>query len=321
MIAKGGNNEGVVGVLPDGPEQSKVCLMVARVFADGEDSTSISSIIAAAEWCADRSQGRPTVINLSVAADFRTSTEAKIYENIYERSGALLVAAAGNAGSVQKSYPASHDSVISVASVDSQLRRSFWSQYNDQVELAAPGSSIQTTNADEETIDSFSGTSFACPFVSAIATKIWAAHPECTNQEIRWALRDSALRLGNGLPNPEFGYGLVQAVDAHDYLVENYACAQTKSPTATPSANPTPAPTPIPCQAYMETCFDNGDCCDGYSCRRTSADSSVSWVCRTESASATVAGDGGGDREAKPKLASIDDSNCRGGFAGGCTLG
>jgi hypothetical protein len=46
MVAEGGNGEGVVGVIPDGPETSKVCLMIARVFADGEDSTSLSNIIA-----------------------------------------------------------------------------------------------------------------------------------------------------------------------------------------------------------------------------------------------------------------------------------
>jgi serine protease len=250
------------------------------------------------------------VINLSVAADFKTSIEENVYQQIYERSGALIVAAAGNSGSPQKSYPASHDSVISVASVDSQLRRSFWSQYNDQVELAAPGSNIHTTNADESTIDLFSGTSFACPFVSGIATKIWAAHPECTNEDIRMAMRESAFRLGDGVPNTQFGYGLVQAVDANDYLIENFDCAvaETSQPTATPSADPTPSPTPIPCQHYLESCVADSDCCDGYTCRRRSSDSDISWVCRSETTRKF---------EAKPKLANVD-GNCRGGFAGGC---
>jgi serine protease len=242
------------------------------------------------------------VINLSVAADFKTSTEENVYENIYERSGALIVAAAGNSGSPQNSYPASHDSVISVASVDTQLKHSFWSQYNDQVELAAPGSGIHTTNADDNTIDFYSGTSFACPFVSGIATKIWAAHPRCTNEDIRMALRESARRLGDGVPNTQFGYGLVQAVDANDYLVENFDCA------ATLSADPTPSPTPIPCQHYLESCVADSDCCDGYTCRRRSSDSDISWVCRSET---TIS------FEAKPKLANVD-GNCRGGFAGGC---
>jgi hypothetical protein len=46
MVAEGGNGQGVFGVIPDGPKTSKVCLMIARVFANGKDSTSLSSIIA-----------------------------------------------------------------------------------------------------------------------------------------------------------------------------------------------------------------------------------------------------------------------------------
>ena len=41
--------------------------------------------------------------------------------------------------------PASYDSVISVASVDANLQRSVFSQYNEMVDIAAPGSSILST--------------------------------------------------------------------------------------------------------------------------------------------------------------------------------
>ena len=73
---------------------------------------------------------------LSIAAPHKSSTEEAIYNTIYDK-GALLIAAAGNAGTSDRAYPASHDSVVSVAAVDGRLRRAYFSQYNDGVELAA----------------------------------------------------------------------------------------------------------------------------------------------------------------------------------------
>ena len=45
MIAKGGNNRGIKGVIPQGPERSNVCLRVAKVTPDGETSTFVSALL------------------------------------------------------------------------------------------------------------------------------------------------------------------------------------------------------------------------------------------------------------------------------------
>ena len=57
----------------------------------------------------------------------------------------LLIAAAGNAGDSSYSYPASYDSVMSVAAVDSNLDHAAFSQYTDQVEISGPGEAILST--------------------------------------------------------------------------------------------------------------------------------------------------------------------------------
>jgi hypothetical protein len=62
MIAEGGNGRGITGVIPNGPEESGVCLLIARVFADGSETTNLSSIIRAAEWCADNDAN---IVNVS----------------------------------------------------------------------------------------------------------------------------------------------------------------------------------------------------------------------------------------------------------------
>jgi serine protease len=55
------------------------------------------------------------------------------------------VAAAGNDGNNRKSYPASYDSVISVAAIDSNKAVAAFSQKNNAVELAAPGVAVLST--------------------------------------------------------------------------------------------------------------------------------------------------------------------------------
>lgn len=57
----------------------------------------------------------------------------------------LIIAAAGNGGNSQMSYPASYPSVISVAAVDANLVKADFSQYNKEVELAAPGVSVYSS--------------------------------------------------------------------------------------------------------------------------------------------------------------------------------
>ncbi|HVS03674.1 MAG TPA: S8 family serine peptidase, partial [Thermoanaerobaculia bacterium] len=54
-------------------------------------------------------------------------------------------AAAGNAGNTQLSYPASYNSVVSVAAVDSTGTVASFSQQNSQVELAGPGVWVLST--------------------------------------------------------------------------------------------------------------------------------------------------------------------------------
>jgi hypothetical protein len=55
-----------------------------------------------------------------------------------------------------------------------------------------------------------SGTSMACPHVSAVAGLVWSAYPNCSNEEIRQALAASALDLGAPGRDAYYGHGLVQ---------------------------------------------------------------------------------------------------------------
>ncbi|MFO7552876.1 MAG: S8 family serine peptidase [Haliea sp.] len=69
--------------------------------------------------------------------------------------------------------------------------------------------------------DYFSGTSMATPHVSGVAALVWSNHPSCSNNEIRAAMKATAIDLGPPGQDHYFGYGLVQAKAASDYLGTN----------------------------------------------------------------------------------------------------
>ena len=117
--------------------------------------------------------------------------------------------------------------------------------------MSAPGSGIYVTGAAVEGIEVSSGTSYACPFVAAIAARVWAAGPRCRNSDIRDAMQKATLPLGNFVPNDEYGYGLVQAVTTYNYLRDTIQCGvptaqPSVSPTNRPSASPSLAPSGMP---------------------------------------------------------------------------
>jgi serine protease len=117
-----------IGVAPG------VDLYIAKVL--GDDGSGLTSwILNGANWCA--AQGA-NILSMSLGGSLKSKTEEKAYDAIYN-SGKLIIAAAGNDGTSRLSYPAGYANVISVAAVDENLAKASFSQYNSDVELAAPG--------------------------------------------------------------------------------------------------------------------------------------------------------------------------------------
>lgn len=119
-----------------------ICFLIGRVFGEGVASARLSDILSAVTWASDNGAH---VINLSLGGGSFSTTANNIYKQIVEKGGALVIAAAGNDGSTELSYPASYDTVMSVAAVDENEKRAAFSQTNDQVDISAPGSGILST--------------------------------------------------------------------------------------------------------------------------------------------------------------------------------
>ncbi|HEX7917348.1 MAG TPA: S8 family serine peptidase [Rudaea sp.] len=139
-IAAADNGVGVIGVSP-----GKVALHIVRVFGDSTPNSCgwsyASTLIDAAQRC---QAAGAKVINMSLGGGGSSIAERDAFTRLYQQ-GVLSIAAAGNDGNGTYSYPASYDSVISVAALDSNNKRAVYSQYNSQVELAAPGNDILST--------------------------------------------------------------------------------------------------------------------------------------------------------------------------------
>merc|ERR1712039_772215 len=255
----GENSKGVVGVIPDNAG-GKFQLVIGKALSDS-GSGSNSGVLGAVQSCADNGA---KVISLSLGGGGYSSTTDNFYNNLYEKEDILFVAAAGNGGSSSKLYPASYPALMSVAAIDSNKNKAIFSQFNDQVEISAPGVGVKSSLPNDK-YASWSGTSMATPHVAGVAGLLWMYFPECKNYQIRNVLAATAMDLGDGGCDTKYGHGLVQAKKAYELLSQGN-CGGNLGKVYPPVGGceqavpdgPTAAPTP--------ECTSDSECDDGDSC-------------------------------------------------------
>ena len=136
-IAAANNSVGVVGVSP-----GKVSFHIVKVFSGEACGWSYAStLVDAANRCASAGA---KIISMSLGGGGSSTTENNAFANL-NNQGILSIAAAGNDGNTTKSYPASYDSVMSVAAVDVNNVKADFSQFNNAVDIAAPGVGVLST--------------------------------------------------------------------------------------------------------------------------------------------------------------------------------
>lgn len=216
-------------------------LFAVKVLRD-DGSGTVSALIAGIDWSVKNGM---QVVNMSLSTATDSQSLRLAVDNAYA-AGVLLIAAAGNSGTADGSgdtvrFPARYDSVIAVAATDRHNVRASFSATGSTLELSAPGVIINSTLPDSR-FGNKSGRSMAAPHVAGAAALVWAANPSLTNREIREALRDSALALGDA---NHFGRGLINPSVA--------LFALTPAPTPEPSPEPQPSPEPEPLRALALT--------------------------------------------------------------------
>ncbi|MBX2842259.1 MAG: S8 family serine peptidase [Flammeovirgaceae bacterium] len=152
------------------------------------------------------------VMNLSFGGPFRSEILQELFNMAVLEEDIVVVAAAGNAGDLNLEYPAAYEHVVSVAALDKNNKKAFFSTSGTTIDLAAPGVGIFTTDFDGEYV-STNGTSFSSPIVAGAAGLIRAHFPDLTAKQVSELLRvtaDTSIydisgnikgNLGNGLLN------------------------------------------------------------------------------------------------------------------------
>ncbi len=224
LAAVGSNNVGVRGVSDSG----NMNLHIVKVIHNPNYwSLYGSDMIAAVNAC---QTAGANIINMSIGGESSSVTEQSAMD-IAASNDIMLFAAAGNRGSTSYFYPASYDSVVSVGAVDANNNAWTYSQANNKVELAAPGVGIESTQPNNQ-YRTWDGTSMATPYAAGVAALVWSHHDTCSANQVRQALTQTATDLGDAGRDDAYGFGLVQAQAASDYLTTE-GC---------PDENPPPPP-------------------------------------------------------------------------------
>lgn len=190
---------------------------------DKKGVCTLSTFISAIEVIlADNN--KPDIINLSLGAydpfgemDIQTELIAELIE-----SGVTVCVAAGNDNlPIEYIAPGDCESAITVGAYDSNYHICSFSNYGNEVDVAAPGKNIYTASRKSaDAYSTFSGTSAACPFVSSACAYILMQNPKLSPVEVQNTIKASAIDMGED-DEMYFGSGMLNMVNLIDNKTEN----------------------------------------------------------------------------------------------------
>lgn len=224
IAAETNNGVGVAGIAPG------VSIMPVKVL-DDTGSGWFSDILDGIDWA--RTHGA-SVISMSLGGSLDPASAA-FYQRTFDAAyaaGITILAAAGNSGTSDVSYPGGFTHVLGIGATDNRDAIASFSQHNATVDLSAPGVNTFSVGRTGNYV-SMSGTSMATPHVAGIVGLLRSAHPTWTPDQIETALRSTALDLGAAGRDDYFGSGRINAAGAVAY---------TFAPAPTPSPSPIPVP-------------------------------------------------------------------------------
>lgn len=143
------------------------------------------------------SDNNANVLNLSIGSEYDSPIIHDVI-NYVSSKGMVIVASAGNSNSDKPSYPASYPGVISVAAMDQNNKRAFYSNYGPRVDIAAPGDYILSTIPKTKSVlndtsgyTHLSGTSMSAPYISGVAALALSNDNSLTPSEVKTILKQS----------------------------------------------------------------------------------------------------------------------------------
>jgi hypothetical protein len=259
--------EGIAGVGYAGVRLMPVTVLNAEGL--GQDSDIINGVV----WAVDH--GADVILMAFSNPGFSASLQEAI--DYAWSSNVVLVAATGNDGVNAPTYPAGDRGVIGVSATDENDRLAPFSNYGASVFLAAPGTSIVTTDAGGSYV-TISGTSSSAAMIAGAAAQMMAVDPTLSNGVVVGRLARTADpagtqdETGNGRVNLarallDTGMDYVQPAGAAPvgsggpFVGPYVAAACTLSGVSTVAQSP-PSPTPGTTVTYTNITLtkSNGNC-------------------------------------------------------------
>lgn len=159
------------------------------------------------------------IVNFSLGFPCPTDSEYEIINSAIENAincGCLIVASSGN-NNVDIDYysyfPASVDSVITVAASNIYNTPTSWSSRGDSVNVMAPGDNIPVA-APNDKYKLTSGTSFSSPLTAAVLALLKTLYPEESLKQLEVRLESTADECDLAGVVNMYGYGIIDAIGA-----------------------------------------------------------------------------------------------------------
>jgi len=230
------NDEGIAGI---NPHVAIMPLRVMNLGGRGHSTRIAKAIYYAVAEGAD-------LINLSLAVEGNSPLEQKAINYAWKKGVTVIVAAGNEAKDAAKFTPAAFDHVITVGASDTRDEHSNFSNWGGVVDISAPGNDILSLRAARTDFISImtesnyergagyvgehadyyraSGTSFAAPFVTGVASLLLTKYPDATPDDIKRMLTQSAKDIDVPGTDQYTGYGLLDAEAAlnvdRDFFIE-----------------------------------------------------------------------------------------------------
>ena len=226
IAASANNGVGIAGMMPE----TRILPIAVFKRSKGEVLATSVDIIKGIEAAIE---AKADVINMSFGSTNSSKSEYETIKKAYDRN-IILVAASGNDGADSFFYPASYSEVISVGAVDRWAGHAAFSNYNDDVWVSAPGTGIIGTvplglKTHETISDGYkmgSGTSFAAPYVTALAAMAKSIRPDISPSEFANLIKRTSRDIGSDGYDKYFGWGLISFANVYKALTE---CTDTHS--------------------------------------------------------------------------------------------
>lgn len=222
MLAVTDNSGGISGVNWKSP-------IVPLVVLDSTGYASYYNIANAITYAADHGI---RVISISIAGSSASSTLQSAIDYAWNH-GSIVIAAAGNSSTSAPYYPAACNHVVAVSATDSADALASFSNYGSYIDIAAPGTMINTTT-NGGGYGYWQGTSFSAPIVAAVTGLILSAQPTMTNTDVVNTLLQNTDDIGAPGFDNQFGWGRVNAYKAV-MAARLTGVADTTPPTVTMS--------------------------------------------------------------------------------------